>query len=123
MASNNELQEQLDEQDKTISQACEILAGAYTPESTRAKSFWRSAEALDVLTGEAEEEEEEEEDEPEGNSCAAFHEFGLRQDFKARAAHHRQGEEVSRAKSRSRAEGLRVVRRTRKARRDAPRWE
>jgi hypothetical protein len=63
MASNNELQEQLDEQDKTISQACEILAGAYAPESTRAELVLAVSQALDVLTGEA---EEEDEDEPEG---------------------------------------------------------
>lgn len=65
MASNKELQEQLDEQEETISQARDILEDAYTPEATRADLVSAVSEALDVLSGEGAEEEEEE-DEPEG---------------------------------------------------------
>jgi hypothetical protein len=36
MPSNKELQEQLDEQEETISRAREILEGVYAPEATRA---------------------------------------------------------------------------------------
>jgi hypothetical protein len=64
MASNKELQDQLDDQAETISQACEILEDAYTPEATRADLVAAVSDAIDVLSGEAAEEGEE--GEPEG---------------------------------------------------------
>ena len=63
MASNKELQEQIDDQSETINQALEILEEAYTPEATRADLVSAVSGAIDLLSGEEEPEEEEEEEE------------------------------------------------------------
>ena len=59
MATVNELQNQLDEQEGTIDQALEILEEAYSPEATRADLVAAVSEAIDVLSGEEEDEGEE----------------------------------------------------------------
>jgi hypothetical protein len=64
MASNTELQEQIDDQEEMISQALEVLEESYTPEATRADLVSAVSGAIDVLSGEGESEEEEEEEEP-----------------------------------------------------------
>jgi uncharacterized protein with ATP-grasp and redox domains len=62
MASNKELQQQIDDQEETINQALEILNEAYTPEATRADLVSAVSDAIDALSGEEEPEEEEEEE-------------------------------------------------------------
>lgn len=62
MATVNELQDQLDEQEGTIDQALEILEEAYSPEATRADLVAAVSAAIDVLSGEEEAEEEADED-------------------------------------------------------------
>jgi hypothetical protein len=59
MATVNELQNQLDEQEGTIDQALEILEEAYSPEATRADLVAAVSAAIDVLSGEEEDEDEE----------------------------------------------------------------
>jgi uncharacterized protein with ATP-grasp and redox domains len=63
MPSNKELQQQIDDQDETMSQALEILNEAYTPEATRADLVSAVCDAIDILSGEEEPEQEEEEEE------------------------------------------------------------
>jgi hypothetical protein len=63
MPSNKELQDQLDDQAETISQACEILEDAYTPEATRADLVAAVSQAIDVLSGEEGEGDAEDQDE------------------------------------------------------------
>jgi uncharacterized protein with ATP-grasp and redox domains len=62
MATVNELQDQLDEQEGTIDQALEILEEAYSPEATRADLVAAVSAAIDVLSGEDEDEGEEEDE-------------------------------------------------------------
>ena len=58
MASIKELQEQLDDQQEVIDQVSEILESAYTPEASRGDMVEAISEALDVLSGEAEDSDE-----------------------------------------------------------------
>ena len=58
MASMKELQEQLDDQQEVIDQVSEILESAYTPEASRGDMVEAISEALDVLSGEAEDSDE-----------------------------------------------------------------
>ena len=60
MPSNNELQEQIDEQEETLSQARGFLEEAFTPDATRSDLVAAVSQALDVLSGEKEPEEDEE---------------------------------------------------------------
>jgi len=62
MASNKELQDQLDDQADTISQACGILEDAYTPEATRADLVAAVSQAIDVLAGEDGDGDDQDED-------------------------------------------------------------
>ena len=65
MPSTKELQSEIDEQTDTITEAVEILEAVYTPESTRSDLVEAVADALAVLSGDAEEEGEEDEEEEE----------------------------------------------------------
>jgi hypothetical protein len=62
MPSNKELQNLTDEQQETITNAREILEEAYAPEATRADLVEAVKEAIDVLSGEAEDAEEGDDD-------------------------------------------------------------
>jgi hypothetical protein len=65
--SMKDLQDQNDELQDTIDQACEVLENAYTPEASRADLVAAVSQALDVLSGEEEEDEQEEgDDDTEG---------------------------------------------------------
>ena len=65
MPSIKELQEELAEQEATITEVTDILEAAYTPEATRADLVEAVSDALDILTGEEESESEEETSEEE----------------------------------------------------------
>ena len=58
MASMKELQEQLDDQQEVMDSVSEILESAYTPEASRGDMVEAISEALDVLSGEAEDSDE-----------------------------------------------------------------
>jgi hypothetical protein len=62
MASLKELQEQLDDQQEVIDQVSEILESAYTPEASRGDMVEAISEALDVLSGEADESDDDPDD-------------------------------------------------------------
>ena len=62
MASMKELQEQLDDQQQVIDQVSEILESAYTPEASRGDMVEAISEALDVLSGEAEDSDDSSDD-------------------------------------------------------------
>jgi hypothetical protein len=59
MPSIKELQEELAEQEATITEVTDILEAVYTPEASRADLVEAVSDALDILAGEEESESEE----------------------------------------------------------------